>query len=415
MIKILVLDDNAEKAGHVCDVIRKMPEINFEDVKVARDLIQARDACRSTLFDLLILDLRLPNREGDPPDDNAGCEFVKELNASTTLLRPFHIIGLTAYDEALQSTDSFFEEELWRVIKYDSGVHNWRRQLFSKLQYLVSSKNAIRKVEETRHVYDLGIITALQTPEFESILDLPGNWQAVKLANDSTRYYKGFFHNSEKSLSVIAACAHQMGMPAAAVLASKVIAQFRPRYLAMTGVAAAVRGGHAKLGDILIADQSWDYTSGKYKIVADSQVFEPDPRSIPLSVDVKEALQNLQRKNAFLAEFDRDWRGARPEGPLRMHIGPVASGSAVVQDERIVEMIQAQSRKLIGLDMETYGVFFAAENCTRPRPSAISIKSACDFADMAKADETQAYAAFTSARYLYHFSLEYFEGTPIFR
>lgn len=405
MIRILILDDNEAKASRIREVIGTIPEILLADVLVVHDLIQARDACRQHLYDLLVLDLRLPNRFGDTPQDLAGCEFIKELNSSTTLLRPYHIIGLTAYDDILEKADPFFQDELWRIIKYEEGTTGWRRQLATKLQYLVTSKKALLKAEATRHIYDLGIVTALHVPEYQSILDLPGEWEVVKQPNDPTIYHKGLFKNDVKQLSVVAACAQQMGMPAAAVLASKLIAQFRPRYLAMSGIAAAVKGGDAKIGDILIADQSWDYESGKHKIVEDKQIFEPDPRSIPLHVGVKEQLLHLRAQNTFLADIQNAWRGGKQEGRLQVHIGPVVSGSAVVQDERIIAHIKEQSRKLIGLDMETYGVFFAAENSSLPRPIAMSIKSACDFADKDKSDDDQAYAAFTSAQYLFRFAL----------
>lgn len=407
MIRILILDDDKIKVDRVHECIKSIPEIVVEDVFVAKDLIQARDYCRKNLFDLLILDLQLPNRYGDEPQDMAGCEFIKELNASTTLLRPYHIIGFTAYEDVLKRADPLFENDLWRIIKYDIRTNNWRHQLTSKLQYLVTSKKSLLDANTCRHMYDLGIVTALHVPEFQSILDLPAGWIEVRHPNDSTIYYKGCFQNGGKTLSVIAACAQQMGMPAAAVLSSKLIAQFRPRYLVMSGIAAAVKGGDAKLGDILIADQSWDYESGKHKITDDKQFFEPDPRSIPLNVDAKEWFLHIQAKNSYLSDIQNAWRGGKPEGILRVHIGPIASGAAVVQDENIVEHIKAHSRKLIGLDMETYGVFFAAEHCTRPRPVPISIKSACDFADKNKSDQHQAYAAFTSAQFLYRFAIQY--------
>jgi nucleoside phosphorylase/CheY-like chemotaxis protein len=407
VIRILILDDDKIKTERIIEIIRAIPEISADDVFVAQDLIQARDACHKNLYDLLVLDLRLPNRIGDAPQGMAGCEFIKELNTSTTLLRPYHIIGLTAYEDILGKVASFFEDELWRVIKYDAGTNNWRRQLSSKLQYLVTSKKALLKSDETRHIYDLGIVTALHVPEFQCILDLPADWEVIKQPNDPTIYQRGRFRNGEKQLSIVAACAQQKGMPAAAVLTSKLITQFRPRYLAMSGIAAAVKGGDAKMGDILIADQSWDYESGKHKIVGDKQVFEPDPRSIPLRVDVKEWLLHLQAQNSFLADIQNGWRGAKQKGKLQVHIGPIASGAAVVQDEGIIAHIKTHNRKLIGLDMETYGVFFAAENSSLPRPIAMSIKSACDFADAGKSDEHQAYAAFTSAQYLYRFALQY--------
>ncbi len=406
MIKILVLDDNKDKSDKILKVIGNIPDIPLSDVLCVQDLIQARDACRQNLYDLLILDLQLPNRIGDTPQDMAGCEFIKELNTSTTLLRPFHIIGLTAYDDILEKADSFFEDELWRVIKYDTRTNNWHRQLISKLQYLITSKKALLKADSTRHIYDLGIVTALHVPEFQSILDLPAEWEVIKQPNDPTIYQRGWFRSNSKQLSVISACAQQMGMSAAAVLTSKLITQFRPRFLAISGIAAAVKGGDAKIGDILIADQSWDYESGKHKIKNDKQVFEPDPKSIPLHVHVKEWFLHHKAKNSFLADIQNSWRGGKEAERLQVHIGPIASGSAVVQDERIIDHIKAQSRKLVGLDMETYGVFFAAENNSLPCPTVMSIKSACDYADNDKSDEHQAYAAFTSAQYLYHFALE---------
>lgn len=406
MIKILLLDDDQTKANRILQIIRNIPEILPNDIVSVQDLIQARDACRQNLFDLLILDLRLPNRAGDVPQDMAGCEFIKELNTSTTLLRPFHIIGITAYEEVLDMSDPFFEDELWRIIKYDASTTNWRRQLQSKLEYLVTSKKALLEANATRHSYDLGIVTALRMPEFQSILELPAEWGMLKQPNDQTIYHKGHFRKSKKELSVIAACAQQMGMSAAAVLTSKLIVQFRPRYVAMAGIAAAVRDSDAKIGDILVADRSWDYESGKHRTVAGKQVFDPDPRSIPLRVDIKEWFLHHQALNSFLSDIQNAWPGARPETTLRMHIGPIASGSGVVQDESIIAHVKSQSRKLIGIDMETYGVFFAAENSSQPRPVPLSIKSACDFADTNKSDEYQNYAAFTSAQFLYRFALE---------
>jgi nucleoside phosphorylase len=49
---------------------------------------------------------------------------------------------------------------------------------------------------------------------------------------------------------------------AAGVLSMKMIEYFRPKYLAMTGILAGMRGG-SEPGDIVAADPSWDYGSGK--------------------------------------------------------------------------------------------------------------------------------------------------------
>lgn len=83
-----------------------------------------------------------------------------------------------------------------------------------------------------------------------------------------------------------------------------------------------------------------------------------------------------------------------------MHIGPVASGASVLEDQKIADSIVQQHRKLIGIEMEGYAVLASAEEAPLPQPKAFVIKSVCDFADTEKNDEYREYAAYTSAAVL---------------
>ena len=196
-------------------------------------------------------------------------------------------------------------------------------------------------------------------------------------------------------------------MTAAAVLSMKLANYFRPKYLVACGIAAGLRNAGIGMGDLLIADQTWDYESGKKKIAESGEVFLPDPKYIPLQNSLKERLIATIGEGAYLADIEAGWNAARPGTKLRAHIGPVASGSAIIQNEKIIDGIQRQARKVIGLEMETYGVFFAGENCTRPKPIPFSIKGACDYADSQKNDDYQEYAAYTSAQYICRFALDH--------
>lgn len=53
----------------------------------------------------------------------------------------------------------------------------------------------------------------------------------------------------------------------------------------------------------------------------------------------------------------------------------------------------------IGLDMEAYGVVYAAQNATDPRPIPLVIKSVCDYANDEKTDQYQKFAAYTSCEF----------------
>lgn len=90
-----------------------------------------------------------------------------------------------------------------------------------------------------------------------------------------------------------------------------------------------------------------------------------------------------------------------------MHVGPIASGAAVLADGLTAVNIRGQHRELLGIEMETYGVYVAAEEAPSPRPSYFSLKSVVDFADGKKNDKYQRYASYTSAKALKYFTENY--------
>lgn len=84
-----------------------------------------------------------------------------------------------------------------------------------------------------------------------------------------------------------------------------------------------------------------------------------------------------------------------------VHIGPMASGAAVVANRNILDYhVKAQFQETKGLEMEGYGVAYAAAHATSPRPKAIIAKSVCDFADTRKSDKYQKFAAYTSCEFV---------------
>lgn len=408
MIKILIVDDSPEKIKSIVEILNCNPELNDENICTCSDLVSARKELARRRFDLLILDLNLPERFGDDPKKFSGLEFLYECKESQRLCKPYHIIGLTQYEELIEEYKKQFDDELWALIHYSIHQNTWKDPLNNKVSYLIQSKKELSLQEITEYDYDLAIITALHDPELLMVIHINANWKKIELSNDPTPYYIGSFVNSSKRLKVVAASANQMGMVASSVLSTKIIENFRPKYLAMTGIAAGLQG-KANLGDIIACDLSWDYGSGKISCNEEGKVkFSPDPRSIPLDPEIKEKLLSAQLEERYVNEIKRKFIGNKPNTSLKLVIGPMASGAAVVENEKLIDAIKSQQRKLVGIEMESYGVFYAACNSRKPKPKCMVIKSVCDFADAHKNDDFQKYAAFTSAQFLYEFSLEYF-------
>jgi hypothetical protein len=120
------------------------------------------------------------------------------------------------------------------------------------------------------------------------------------------------------------------------------------------------------------------------------------------TVELTEVLQEVERTQAGVSEFMKEWRGQRIDWVPRLILGVMATGAAVVQSEDLVNGILKTSRKTLGLEMEAYGVFQAATLAREPRPRVLISKSVSDFANHRKSDDWQQLAAFTSARFVHH-------------
>ena len=234
------------------------------------------------------------------------------------------------------------------------------------------------------------IITAVKI-ETQSVHRLYDNWDRIILPGDEQEYYAGSFTSKAgQRQTLITAQQNTMGMTAAAFLASKIINAFHPEYLIMCGIAAGLGSEADHLyGDVMIPDVVWDYTSGKFTVPEKPSIvfgnigFQPRPTCLSLDASVLAVVKSLQGKTDFT-----------------LHIGPMACGSAVIAHREAIEArIKSVVPETLGLDMESYGIFYAAENSSHPKPKAIVIKSICDYADSKKSDKYQKFAAYTSSEF----------------
>lgn len=95
---------------------------------------------------------------------------------------------------------------------------------------------------------------------------------------------------------------------------------------------------------------------------------------------------------------------------MKLVIGPVASGASVVTDPQIVDdIVYKQDRNTLGVEMEIYGVYYAANWAMEPKPKVLALKSVSDFANSEKGDLYHPYASYTSAKIFEILALKYLE------
>lgn len=386
MLSALIVDDDSYKLSAVEAALIDLG-VSSEEITKAQDAAAARRAMHGKKYDLLLLDVLLPARSSSSPSGDVSIDLLRQILEDQTIVAPRHIVGITADNFAIEVHGEEFRSLTTQVLRVDPASDSWK----SSLKIIVNLCRASTSPE--CYNYDVCVLTALRNPEYQAVIDFwPAEW------TDEIHLSKGVFFRSGKVDAgghlVRVACAHStsMGLVAATDVTGKVLRTLRPRVLLMTGICGGVGSG-LSIGDLVVAEKAWDWQSGKYLPGGDFQS----------SVDQKDAAPDLvsraRQLERSLPTLDSLWRGPRPGSRITLHVAPMVSGSAVLTDARMHDLLRAQHRKVAAVDMEAYGVYFAAHMADAPFPSVLCVKGVSDLADAEKQDWAQTYCSFASAAF----------------
>lgn len=387
MLSVLLVDDDPRKQSVVKAALLSLGLLEG-DVVIAGDAAAARRALNSRHFDVMLLDVLIPVRSGAVPNGESSIDLLRQMLEDENIPQPVHIVAITADEEALRIHGEEFRLLTTQVLRVDPASDVWK----SSLRLLVDHCRASSRRNE--YDFDVVIQTALRDPEYNAVVKYwPVDWSAdVRLAK-GLFFRQGILRYRDQELKVACCHATTMGLVAAADLAGKLIARLRPRILAMSGVCGGV-GEDLSIGDLVVAEKAWDWQSGKY---VSGGGFES-------AVDQKDAspelLAQARRVESELGSIDAGWGGVRPETPSRIHVAPMVSGSSVVADQAVHDLLRSQHRKTAAVDMEAFGVYFAAQMADIPVPKVLCIKGVSDLADVDKADWARDYCSYMSAMVL---------------
>ncbi len=222
------------------------------------------------------------------------------------------------------------------------------------------------------------------------------DWNELKVEGDNQEYMETYVERGERKLHVICARQDEMGMTASAALTAKMISLFVPKYVIMPGIAAGtgnfLPSEDQIYGDVVLAQSVWNYSNGKYVSPQDAEIvfgevgFLPRPTKVDIKGDFIEKIQKF-------IESDQN--------EFHVQYGPLASGTAVVANASMMKkQVMKSFKNTKGVEMEGYGVAYAANHALEPKPFAIIAKSVCDFADERKNDKYQKFAAYTSCGFV---------------
>lgn len=390
MIRILVVDDNKLRVDNIRLLMDSFHD-HAKEITYVDTVFAAKKALLDNKYDVMLLDLVLPVRADSEPQNNSGLELLREIVQLDRYNLPTHVLIISEYETALTELSSVSHELPFTTIKYDATSNEWRERLENFFRQIFRAETS----GVTDYDYDVAIICALENPELSEVKRLPYSWSPYGIIGDSTDYFTGSYNGKK----LICAAAYEMGMSASAVLATKIVAQFRPRYLVMTGIAGGVSTQDLNFGDVMVADPCFDYESGK-KIYEDGvSVFKPDYKQIRLDDMMIQVIRRLAGKSTELHVIHDECPYEKPDNALQIKTGPFGSGAAVLSDPGVIQRVLQHNRKFMGFDMEAYAVMLAGALASIPKATTVVMKSVSDFGE-GKSDKYQKYAAYTSARAL---------------
>ncbi|MDF7821383.1 hypothetical protein P1X15_27415 [Runella sp. MFBS21] len=130
MIDILIVDDSNDKVANILKVIRKLSNDIY--VNIAIDFISAQTQLISKQYDLLILDINLPIRNGEEPSLETGKNLLSEINRKPTIKSPFFIISLSQYSEECKDLSN-----IWQIVNYKAESNEWNKPIIEIIKHII--------------------------------------------------------------------------------------------------------------------------------------------------------------------------------------------------------------------------------------------------------------------------------------
>jgi len=237
---------------------------------------------------------------------------------------------------------------------------------------------------------DVLIVTALPE-ERVAVLRLLEDFGPVQVG-DSPICYVCTLPASRGEYQVAVTQLSQMGNVEAGIHAARAIGELDPTCVLMVGIAAGIKG-RVSLGDIIVSTQVIYYEQARQT----PQGLECRPISIAADRLLLHSAQNYNDASwhSMIATGSPQCKGGSPP---KVHFGPFAVGDKVVAAQSYAYALMNLHHKLIGVEMESYGIAAAAASAST-RPRFLAIRGISDFADEQKDDSYRQYASTVAAAF----------------
>ena len=158
MVNILIVDDSARKIQAIKHVLEPLITDSVHIV-VANCINSAKRELKKKNFDIMILDIYLPQTFGESPQQDGGMRLLKMVKNSKFYSYPRYVISISKYE---QSTEVFSSSEgkIHTAIFYNEESNEWENKLSSCVEAAISivENTIVHRIYD----FDVAVICALE-------------------------------------------------------------------------------------------------------------------------------------------------------------------------------------------------------------------------------------------------------------
>lgn len=377
-MKILILEDTNEKLLEIISEIKSFSE--DADITTSENQVEFSTYLERRKYDLIIIDLMVPLAKYQEPTDLTEA-LIYKIRDDECINVDTPVLALTQFtDAAHKCIDDIGPVGLQIGTFSDDG--KWKILLHQNL-----------KSCRPETVYDFVIVCALrkEANAFENIISDISPSENIK--GLECRKVK-----IDKYNGLIVICP-RMGLVVASIITTKALDYFKPKVICMSGICAGLKSSGANIYDLIISETAYQHDSGKWSngtLVSEIYPVQLDP-DVKVLINSKFIDNELLEKELIQGiQFDKDEiPDKRIEPKVKLEI--TSSGSTVIADSKMIEIVEDSHRKIHSFEMETFALYESAR-MSQTKPKYFSCKCVVDDGSESKGDAYHRLACLFSAK-----------------
>ncbi|ARW81935.1 response regulator [Aeromonas salmonicida] len=143
-MKILIIDDNSNRTKEISSLLLDNLICPLSNITVCDRTSVARKPLRESYFDILILDVVIPDGS-EQASASTGLRFLNEIarksemkKSPNRIIKPGVIIGITAHEEDISKFREQFNKYCFNIIEAAAKNNLWKQQLLNAFTYAKS-------------------------------------------------------------------------------------------------------------------------------------------------------------------------------------------------------------------------------------------------------------------------------------